>query len=99
MPLSAAWPISATGKTPSEAGPNCTQLMVQMAMVHLAMLSQQGQALSMEDVVAGPPASKRAAGIAAMVFAAATGESTSPMLTRVARINLMIDMRFTYFDI
>ena len=84
MPLSAAWPISATGKTASEAGPNCTQLIVQMAMVHLPAISQHGQALSMEDVVIVPASSMRAAGAAPMAFAAATGESTSPMLTRVS---------------
>lgn len=94
MPLNAAWPINATGKERSEAGPICKQLMVQVAAMHLPVISQHGQALSVEDV-ARPASSMRVAGAEVIAFAAATGASTSPMLTRVATINLMIGMRFT----
>ena len=97
MPLNAAWPSSTTGKETSEAKPISEQLMLHMAATHLPALSQQGQGLSVEGLVAcpAPPMSMRLAGVEAIAFVAATGDSTSPMLTRVARINLTTGMRFT----
>lgn len=95
MPLNAAWPTKATGKDRSEATPISEQPMLHTATMHLPVLSQQGQALSVEGLVACPPSSIIPAGAEAIAFAAATGESTSPMLTSVARINLVIGMRFT----
>ncbi len=75
------------------------QLMLHMAATHLPALSQQGQGLSVEELVACPPASMRAARGEIMAFAAATGESTSPMLTSVARSNLMTGMRFMWVSL
>ena len=95
MPLNAAWPTSAAVKLRSEAGASCTQLIVQMAATHLLVRSQQEQVLSDEEfVVASRPLSIGAAGIEVIALAAATGESTSPMLTRVAMIHLVMCMRF-----
>jgi hypothetical protein len=65
-----------------------------MAATHVPAMSQQGQALSAEDVVARPASFMRGDEVAVIAFAAATGERTSPVLTRAARINLMIGMRF-----
>lgn len=53
MPLNATWPTSATGNDRSEAKPMSEQLMLHMAATHLPILSQQGHALSVEDVLAG----------------------------------------------
>jgi hypothetical protein len=65
-----------------------------VAATHLLAISQQGQGLSGEEVVvAGPAASNGAAGIAAMALAAATGDSTSAMLTAAESIDLKIGMR------
>jgi hypothetical protein len=97
MPLNAAWPTRAMGKKTSEAKPMSEQLMLHMAATHLPALSQQGQGLSVEELVACPPSSIRPAGADAIVFAAATGESTSPMLTSIVRINLVIGMRVTAY--
>jgi hypothetical protein len=85
------------GKETSEAKPMSEQFMLHMAATHLPALSQHGQGLSVEELVACPPSSMRPAGAEAITFAGATGESASPMLTRVARINLMTGMRFTAY--
>lgn len=97
MPLNAAWPTSAMGMETSEAKPMSEQLMLHMAATHLPALSQQAQGLSVEELVACPPSSIRPAGAEAIAFAAATGESTSPTLTSMARINLRTGMRFTAY--
>jgi hypothetical protein len=49
-------------------------------------------------MVPEPPPSIAVAGIAAIALAAATGDSTSPMLTRVAMNNRVMGMRFSLFD-
>jgi hypothetical protein len=89
------------GKETSEATPISEQPMLHTATTHLPVLSQQGQALSMEGLVACPPPSIIPAGAEAIAFAAATGDSTSPTLTSVVRINLVIGIcahRLRSFD-
>ena len=49
MPLNAAWPVNVIRPLTSEVGPNCTQLIVQLAATHLPTELQHGHPLSGDE--------------------------------------------------